>query len=101
MNYGVGDEVVCISTIPIGEGSKPARAAIRAGDTYKVHAIIGDRKCIELVGIVAPPISFGSWGCGVCGDEGTLDGLVYFHYGPWRFIKLPKLTIDAEQEATA
>ena len=86
MNYGVGDEVICIDAI----GLLP-NCGIVVGGKYIVESL--NEKCAGFVGM---PFNASAW-CYECGDVGD----PHLHNRTWRFIKLPKLTIDAEQEAMA
>lgn len=75
MNYGRGDKVVCIDSMPAFGGMKPP---LKLGKTYIVESIPGPQ-CVNVVGVLHE--EFGM--CGVCKvkDRGG-------HFWPWRFVKL-------------
>ena len=82
MNYGVGDEVVCIDAKPYKPHDAVTGTMLITGNIYKV---IEFQNTFEGIGVRVTGITYPE----------------FRSHASWRFIKLPKLTIDTEQEATA
>ena len=89
MNYGPGDEVVCIDATAVSGGLRPRGLAV--GLVYVVGWTNGT--CTTIPG--HGPQDSGH--CQACGwtDKGG------WHYRAWRFIKLDKLGVDQFNEETA
>ena len=85
MNYGPGDEVVCIDSIPIEIGKPIVR--IVAGEKYVVA--FATNRCVGLVGNEQ---YVGKRLCTSCNHFDANN-----HYGSWRFIKLDKLTEEQHE----
>lgn len=84
--FKVGDEVVCVDARPLpGSNGEQSMCGLRAGEVYRIACML--RGSIGISGLT-PPFS----PCHGCGQA---------HYGPWRFVKLPKQTVEHEETAEA
>lgn len=89
MNYKIGDAVVCIDAMGL---KKLSADSIFAGREYVIRSQA--ENCVSLVGLLSsrPPEAY-------CSKCGVADG--HWHYAPYRFIKLPKVTSRTEVTSEA